>query len=169
MAQRHRHDPSKSFVGFVVGDVAYAVSIHAVREISNPLEVVALPRAPFSVAGVADYRGEVVPVVSLRQRFGLEGAPPGKAKWIIVDAEHDPIALDLRAKGRAAHVALVVDAVTEVFGNKGAGLKPSPDLGGGERERGILGVTLREGELVFVLDPRAFRGMVAAVERRAQP
>ncbi len=169
MAARHRHDPSKSFVGFVVGDVSYAVSIHAVREISNPLDVVHLPRAPFSVVGVADYRGEVVPVVSLRQRFGLEGAAPGKAKWIILDADHDPVAVDLRAKGRPAHVALVVDQVTEVFGNKGAGLKPSPELGGGERERGILGVTLRDGDLVFVLDPRAFRGMLAAVQPRAEP
>ena len=68
---RHRHDPSKDLVGFLVGDVMYAVRIVVVREILNPLPVVALPRAPGTVRGVADYRGDVVPVIDLRDRFGL--------------------------------------------------------------------------------------------------
>ena len=72
---RHRHDPSKNLVGFLVGDVMYAVRIEAVREIVNPLEVVALPRAPEAVRGVADYRGVVVPVIDLRERFAL---PPAR-------------------------------------------------------------------------------------------
>jgi purine-binding chemotaxis protein CheW len=62
---RHRHDPSKSLVGFVVGDVHYAVPIARVREIANALEIVPLPHAPREVVGVADYRGEVVPVIDL--------------------------------------------------------------------------------------------------------
>ncbi len=37
---RNRHDPSKNFVGFIVGDVEYAVAIGRVKEIANPLEVV---------------------------------------------------------------------------------------------------------------------------------
>ena len=44
--------------------------VDAVREIVNPLEVVELPRAPKSVRGVASFRGEVVPVIDLRIRFG---------------------------------------------------------------------------------------------------
>ena len=74
MPQRQRHDPSKNLVGFIVGDVHYAVSIHRVREIANPLQLVALPKAPRAVTGVADYRGEVVPVIDLRVRFGLDPA-----------------------------------------------------------------------------------------------
>ena len=71
MATRQRHDPTKNLVGFGVGDVLYAVSIYGVREICNPLPVVALPRAPHSVRGVADFRNEVVAVIDLRERFGL--------------------------------------------------------------------------------------------------
>ena len=54
---RYRHDPSKDLVGFLVGDVMYAVRIDVVREIVNPLAVIDLPRAPETVKGVADYRG----------------------------------------------------------------------------------------------------------------
>src|SRR5687768_13991953 len=116
---RHRHDPSKNLVGFLVGEVMYAVRIEMVREIVNPLEVVALPRAPKSVLGVADYRGVVVPVIDLRLRFALPPATLSrKTKWIVLDvvapantASSGPASL---VAGRYA--ALVVDAVTEVFG-----------------------------------------------------
>jgi purine-binding chemotaxis protein CheW len=141
---RVRHDPSKSLVGFVVGDVHYAVAIQRVREIANPLTLVALPKAPLAVSGVADYRGEVVPVIDLRVRFGLQSAAPTRrTKWIVVEIE-----------GR--FVALVVDAVTEVFGTGGAELRPAPSLGSGDDLRGITGVTNHLGTLTFVLDTTRF-------------
>jgi purine-binding chemotaxis protein CheW len=144
MPNRQRHDPSKNLVGFVVGDVHYAVSIHRVREIANPLDLVELPKAPKSVTGVADYRGEVVPVIDLRVRFGLDAQEATRrTKWIIVDVDH-------------RFVALVVDAVTEVFGTGGQELRPVPSLGGGDDLRGISGVTSHDGALTFVLETRKF-------------
>jgi len=123
---RHRHDPSKSLVGFIVGDV---------------------PHAPREVVGVADYRGEVVPVIDLRTRFGLPAADrTGKSKWIVVDVA-----------GRPA--ALIVDSVTDVFGTGGADLRPSPLLGGGDDLRGIAGVTNHGGALVFVLETTRLRDL----------
>lgn len=142
---RHRHDPSKDFVGFVVGDVEYAVAIARVREIANPLPVVALPHPPKALVGVADYRGEIVPVVDLRARFDLPPAPPTRrTKWIIVDAG-----------GRL--VALVVDGVTEVFGTGGAEVRAAPSLGGGDDLRGLAGVAKHDRGLVFVLDTARLR------------
>lgn len=144
MPQRQRHDPSKNLVGFIVGDVHYAVSIDLVREIANPLQLVALPKAPRAVTGVADYRGEVVPVVDLRARFGLTDAEvTRRTKSIIVNVEQ-------------RFVALVVDAVTEVFGTAGQELRPVPSLGGGDDVRGISGVTSHLGTLTFILDTRRF-------------
>ena len=144
---RHRHDPSKSLVGCIVGDVHYAVPIARVKEIANALDIVPLPHVPREIVGVADYRGEVVPVIDLRTRFGL---PPAdrtrKSKWIVVDVS-----------GRPA--ALVVDSVTDVFGTGGADLRPTPTLGGGEDLRGITGVTSHAGALCFVLDTGRLRDL----------
>lgn len=146
---RHRPDPQKSLVGFVVGDVHYAIPIAAVREIVNPVHLTPLPHAPTAVPGVADHRGEVIAVVDLRARFGL--APTSdqrRAKWILVEVE-----------GRT--VGLAVDRVTEVFGTGGAELKPAPALGDGDDVRGILGVTNRDSDLVFVLDVDRFEALVS--------
>jgi purine-binding chemotaxis protein CheW len=145
--QRYRHDPSKNLVGFVVGDVEYAVPIARVREIANPLGLVPLPHAPRSVVGVADYRGEVVAVVDLRVRFGLASTPvTRKTKWIVVDVT-DRL------------VALVVDGVTDVFGTPNSELRPAPALGGGDDVRGIAGVVSHGSSLVFVLDTARLRDL----------
>ena len=70
--EKQRPDPQKSLVGFRIGEVSYAIPIGAVRGIINPVPLTALPHPPPAVAGVADHRGEVVPVVNLRTRFGLD-------------------------------------------------------------------------------------------------
>jgi len=166
---RQRHDPTKNLVGFLVGDVTYAVRIESVREIVNPLEVVELPRAPLAVRGVASFRGEVVPVVDLRLRFELPSAlETRRSKWIVIDASRTPVAdrrPDPSASG-ARFVALVVDSVTEVFGTGGEPIRPSPTLGSGDDLRGIEGVAKHGGELVFVLDARAFGPLAEAVSAR---
>lgn len=159
---RQRHDPSKNLVGFMVGEVSYAVRIELVREIVNPLMVVELPHAPPSVRGVADYRDEIVPVVDLRERFGLEELPRTRRnKWIVVDvARIGNAPQTVSTSGR--FVALVVDRVTEVFGTGKQEIKPAPPLGAGDHVRGIDGVTNHGDRLVFVLDVRVFGAIADA-------
>jgi purine-binding chemotaxis protein CheW len=150
---RHKEDPSKNYVGCVVGDLRYAIPIPAVREIVNALALLELPNAPPSVLGVADYRSEVIPVVSLRAKFGLPPiVPTRRTKWIVVEAE-----------GRL--VALVVDAVTEVF--RSATVRSAPSLGAGDETRGIEGVAEKEGALVFVLDISRLGSLIAPIDGAA--
>lgn len=141
---KDRPDPQKSLVGFVVGDISYAVPIASVREIVNPVPLAELPHAPPAIAGVADHRGEIVPIIDLRVRFGLSAlGDPRKSKWILIEVE-----------GRG--VGLAVDRVTEVFGKGTSEIKPPPALGSGDDLRGIAGVTNHDGMLVFVLEVGQF-------------
>lgn len=142
--QRHRSDPQKNLVGFVVGPVSYAVDIARVREIVNPLEVTPLPHMPHEVAGVTDHRGEVIPVIDLRVRFGLEPTENARStKWILLHAGGD------------RSVGIVVDSVTEVFGAL-EGVRPTPEVGGNRDVRGIAGVVTHNGRLTFVLEAGRF-------------
>jgi purine-binding chemotaxis protein CheW len=144
VSKQDRPDQQKSLVGFVVGDIAYAVPIATVREIVNPVPLAELPHAPAAVAGVADHRGEIVPIIDLRVRFGLMPlSDPRKSKWILIEVE-----------GRG--VGLAVDRVTEVFGKGISEIKPPPVLGVGDDLRGIAGVTTHEGVLTFVLEVGQF-------------
>lgn len=129
-----------TWVGLEVGGVAYAVHIQHVREIIRPLPMQVLPHSSQSVIGVIDHRGDVVPILDLRVRFGTPMlADLGHTRWIIAHRH-----------GRL--FGLVVDRVTEVFSLNEADARPVPDLGPGGERRGITAAYSYGGRLVFTLD-----------------
>lgn len=144
----------ESLVGFLVGDVVYAVPISHVREVVAPAPLTALPHAPSAVAGVMDHRGQVVAVVDLRARFGLGSAPDhGRTRWILLEVE-----------GRG--VGLITDSVLGVLPVASDGLRPPPSLGTGDEERALLGVASHGGRMVFVLDVMSFELLTRSVHDR---
>lgn len=137
-ARSAARDVPRSYVRFLVGDVAYAVDVAAVREIVTPSELIALPHLPPSVLGVFEHRDEVVPVVSMRKRFGLDPATPKSSKWILV------------ASGDRT-VGLATDAVTEVFSTSQSSMREAPRVGGDSEQRGVDFAVTHDTGLVFVL------------------
>jgi purine-binding chemotaxis protein CheW len=155
-AKRSRQAAQRSLVAFVVGSVRYALEIAQVREIVTPLPLTLLPHQPGGLAGVADHRSEVVPIIDLRARFSLPvyAERSKKIKWILVDVA-----------GRT--VGLVVDDVLGVLRVPAGEFRPAPDLGGGEQARGISSVTTHDGELVFVLDLSRFEKLAQSFDHRS--
>lgn len=137
---RRRAGSIKNLVGFEIAGVHYALQIERVREIIRPLAIVPIPHPPPAVLGVSDHRGEVVPVLDVRCRFGLPTADVTRqTRWIIVE-------LGSRLVG------LVVDSATEVFGTAEHQERKVPEIGVGDAARGIAAVYSYRGGLVFVLD-----------------
>lgn len=141
MASRRKHDiAGKNLVGFEVGGVAYAVDIQRVREIVRPLPSLSLPHVPDEIVGVVDHRGNVVPVIDLRRRFGVAATGRERdARWIIVN------------RGDRL-LGLAVDRVSEVFGAEDSSARDLPQIGAGDKARGIKAAYFHGGRLVFVLD-----------------
>jgi purine-binding chemotaxis protein CheW len=132
-------------VGFVVGEVAYAVPTASVREITTPAQVTELPHLPRGVMGVFEHRGQVVPVIDLRTCFDVPAhLTEGRSQWIIVEVGQHRIGLS-------------VNRVTGVFEVGFGGLKPVPELGRSIDPRSLVGVASQDDRLTFVLDVAAFR------------
>lgn len=131
---------AKDLIQVEVGSVFYALEVSRIREIVNPLSVVELPRERDFVLGVADYREEVVAVVDLRGLFGLPRHPPTRrTKWVIVESS-DRL------------VAIVVDAVLDVFSSAEYRQRDVPVLDERHRQRGITSAYRHENGLVFLLN-----------------
>jgi purine-binding chemotaxis protein CheW len=144
-SERFRREQFRSLVGFVVGDVAYAVPTACVREITTPHPVTELPHLPRGVIGVFEHRGQVVPVIDLRTCFDVSlQATEKRSQWIIVEVDHH-------------RIGLCVNRVTGVFELGFGGLKPVPELGKGVDPRNLVGVASHQDRLTFVLDIAAFR------------
>ena len=85
------------------GDL-YAVPVESVREIVRIRPITPVPRVSADVRGVIALRGEIVQVVDLRGRLGLEGVEPSRTSRIVV--------VHL---GDARIAGVLVDAVRDVL------------------------------------------------------
>ncbi|WP_432546568.1 chemotaxis protein CheW [Kineococcus sp. SYSU DK004] len=95
-------------VSFAVDGQEYALPIDRVQEIVQaPERVTAVPNAAARVLGVMDLRGGLLPVVSLRQVFGLEVPPLAANNRIVV--------VTVEREGRESLVGVVMDTVREVL------------------------------------------------------
>lgn len=63
---------TRQFVIFLVGEEAFGVDLAPVQEIIRLPEVVRVPLAPHALNGLANLRGRILPIVSLRRMFGFE-------------------------------------------------------------------------------------------------
>jgi len=59
-------------VTFSINNEEYGVNVSEVYEIIRLPKIQRLPRAPEFIKGIISLRGEVVPIVDLRNRFGLK-------------------------------------------------------------------------------------------------
>lgn len=63
---------TRQFVTFIAGDEVFAVDMAPVQEIIRVPEVVKVPLAPRALEGLANLRGKVLPIISLRRIFGFD-------------------------------------------------------------------------------------------------
>ena len=90
-------------VAFTLDGQRYALRLASVLQVTRMVEVAPLPKAPKVVLGVLNLHGRIIPVLSLRRRFGAED------KEVRLDDQ-----LLIADTGRR-RVALVVDSVTGVL------------------------------------------------------
>lgn len=147
---------------FRLGDEELGLPIEAVDEVARaPEKITRVPNAPAFLEGVVNLRGEVLPVVDQRKRFGL---PPlegdDRRRLVVVRTERH-------------RAGILVDAVSEVLRSTWDEVEPAPDLTG-EATRLVQGVVNleRAGRMVLLLDPaelltRAEHGLLDAFEAEA--
>lgn len=115
----------------------YAVPVERVREVVPLRRVTPMPRVPRAVLGLVALRGEMVQVVDLRVRLGLEPSAPSRRRRIVV------------LHGQDGQVAgLLVDAVREVLRVPEQALEPPP---AGEVDA-VEALCIRGERFVSVLD-----------------
>ena len=121
---------------FRLDGAAYALPVERVREIVRIRPITPIPRVPEEVRGVISLRGEILQVVDLRRRLGLELLEPGRSSRVIVVHDGD---------GRVA--GLLVDAVTEVISVDEDQMRPAA----GEA-RSVQALYARDEEFVSLVD-----------------
>jgi purine-binding chemotaxis protein CheW len=97
----------QQYLTFFLADEEYAINIQRVKEIIEYTTVTKVPKVPEWIRGVINLRCNVVPVVDLTVRFGLQERPVTKTTCIvIVEVEQD---------SERAVMGVIADAVNQVI------------------------------------------------------
>jgi purine-binding chemotaxis protein CheW len=94
---------TQQFVTFIAGDEVFAADMAPVKEIIRVPDVVRVPLAPPALEGLANLRGKVLPIISLRRLFGFEELPHDDSTRALVVDVGQPL-------------GFVVDRVSSVVG-----------------------------------------------------
>ena len=83
-------------VSFIIEEACYGIDIMDVREVINPVPLIKVPTLPKFMVGVADHRDNIVPIIDMRRRFGLEPSKTTKrTKWIILNLQRRVMGLEV--------------------------------------------------------------------------
>ena len=130
----------EQLVTFSLGSEEFGVDIMRVQEIIRIPPITRVPKAPSYVEGVINLRGNVIPVVSLRNRFGMTRVEETDLSRIVV----------LQVQSKVFGVR--VDAVTEVLRIDSEAIEPPPQVALGMDSRFIRGVGKIGERLLILLD-----------------
>ena len=138
-------------VSFELEGEEYGVDVMKVREIIRMPQITTMPNTPDYVDGIINLRGAVMPIISLRRRFGL------------CDTEHDHKSRILVMELGEGATGFVVDSVAEVLRVSAAEIQPPPDIAqAGMVQECLSGVINHADRLLIVLDlGRLFCGQEA--------
>ncbi|MFQ5900989.1 MAG: chemotaxis protein CheW [Thermodesulfobacteriota bacterium] len=125
---------------FFLDKEEYALEVGVIREIIKPRELTDVPNAPSFVSGIISLRGEVLPVVDLRKRFGLKATDINRKSRIIITTDEDK------------KIGLIVDSVTQVIKILKKEIEPPPSFQEGINVEFIKGICHNKGRFIILLN-----------------
>ena len=132
-------DEPLQIVSFRVGTEEFGLDILRVQEIIRPQHLTRVPNSPDFVDGVINLRGQVIPVIALRKRFGLEeSARDNQSRIVVLEVQNMVL-------------GFIVDSVPEVLRIPPSTVVVPPNFGKADRDY-VSGVAKLDDRLLILLD-----------------
>jgi purine-binding chemotaxis protein CheW len=130
----------KQLISFTVGAEEYGLELLRVKEVIRMRSITWLPQAPSCMKGIINLRGDVIPIVDLRDRFGLQSQEhTAKTRVVVVEVEGRP-------------VGIVVDSASQVMHVPADQFDPPPSVMGVGSGDFITAIGKTDEKLVIMLD-----------------
>ena len=139
---RESHDSGVAgkYLTFELDNTEFGIEILKVVEILKMMEITSVPMWPEFAKGTINLRGRVIPVVDLRQKFGLSATEASEQTCtIVVELGGDQI-------------GIVVEAVNEVREITADNIADTPNIGGTVQSDFILGMGKTEDHTIILLN-----------------
>lgn len=132
---------TKQYIVVQIGSEKYGIDIGYIDNIVRMQKITRVPKAQGYFPGIINLRGEVVPVMSIRIKMGLEKDVFTNTSRIII--------LKIEEKGM---LGVIVDAVSEVVTLSGDEIEPNNVRSGHVKDNFINGIGKKGNQLISLLE-----------------
>ena len=133
-----------SYLAFELNKDIFAIDVLQVREILEYSKITRIPQLPEYIKGVINLRGSVVPVIDMREKFGMEKTEITIETCIIV--------VEVELDNESTVIGAMVDKVEEVFELESKEIEPAPRMGTRLNTKFIRGMGRRDEEFIILLE-----------------
>ena len=131
---------TETFIFFELAGTTYGIPSQVVQQMEMVERITPVPNALSFVEGVVFSRGQVVPVLNLRVRFGFEKIPYNIRSRLIV----------IHTNNRT--IGLIVDTAREFISVNRSAIQPPPEAISGLRGRYLAGIATLGERVVLILN-----------------
>jgi len=124
---------------FKVGEEEFGVDVADTVSIILLPAITRVPKAPEYIKGVINLRGEIIPVMDLRERFGRKVENTEETRVLIFNVDEAPI-------------GCIVDSVSEVLQLPQENVKGVSELGDNMVEEYIFGIAKIDSRVISLVD-----------------
>ena len=128
------------FLTFRLENEKYGIDILAVKEIIGYQKSIPVHKTPEYVKGVLNLRGQIIPVIDMAVKFGMEEKEAGTYTAIIITNIH------------STNIGFIVDEVNEVANVNQDQLSEPPEFGSSIHVSYLSKMAQIENEVVMILD-----------------
>jgi purine-binding chemotaxis protein CheW len=135
---RKKDEEKEPYIIFDVAGTTYAIHSRHVQQMEMIENITPVPNTPAYVDGVMFSRGQVVPLINLRLKFGLQKAAYDMKTRVIIINHEDRI------------VGLIADSAKEYLNISASAVQETPDLISGANASWLKGIA-RLGERTILI------------------
>jgi len=135
---------TNQYLTFKLRDEVFALDISKVREVLDFTMVTKVPQTPDFMRGVINLRGNVVPVVDMRLKFGMTMTEKTVNTCVII--------AEVLVDGEKTIVGAMADSVQEVLDMGPEQIEPPPRIGAKLNTDFIMGMGKHNDRFIMILN-----------------
>lgn len=132
------------FLSFVLNEEEYCIEILKIKEIMGMTSITSIPQTPDFIKGVINLRGQIIPIIDLRLKFGIQYKEYTDRTCIVV--------VELDYNQEITLMGIVVDSIQEVINLPEDKISKVPYINAKIKSEYIEGIAESGDTIKIVLD-----------------
>lgn len=137
-------EQSNTYLSFSFDNEVFAVNVKYVLEVLQKQKVTHVPNAPQYIRGVINFRGDVVPIIKTRIKFGMQELDE-QDKYVI-------IVLQIQQENEMVTIGAIADKVIDVLTIPANLIKPVPKMSSSFNSEFLTGISKINDRFIMLLD-----------------